>query len=338
MPFSVRHKSNQTKSASHSISKSLSSSRDIASQVFDDEDDGPSATEPKFPLRHQEFIEGRNYRKSKKPNEQFLPCDDEEIERLQINHLMFRSLFASPFFSPVGDLLKSGIRVLDVGAGPAWWLMDMAKEYPQSYFVGVDVMVYPISPPVNCHLKIHDISKGLPFPDNSFDFVTQHDALFRYCQKDWETILPEIIRVVKPGGYIEFVEPSGVVQDIGPNMSIWMMRLTVSLQTRSINLKIASQLQSMLEAFTEIELLESSHRSAPIGWYGKTGDIMLECMERLFDAIKPKLSEDWSMSPAKYDKMAQTASSECRDFRSWVNIHYAYARKQIPSLSSSLSS
>jgi hypothetical protein len=46
--------------------------------------------EPKFPTKQFEYIEGRNYRQTKKPSEQFLPCDDEEIERLQINQLLFK--------------------------------------------------------------------------------------------------------------------------------------------------------------------------------------------------------------------------------------------------------
>jgi hypothetical protein len=46
--------------------------------------------EPKFPIRKYDYVEGRNYRQSKNPNEQFLPCDDEEIERLQVNHLLFK--------------------------------------------------------------------------------------------------------------------------------------------------------------------------------------------------------------------------------------------------------
>jgi SAM-dependent methyltransferase len=205
----------------------------------------------------------------------------------------------------------------------------MAKEYPKSHFTGCDVMIYPINPPpTNCHFRVIDVAQGLPFADDSFDFVTQHDALLRYSQKDWEIVLPELIRVCKPGGYVEVIEPAGVVQDIGPNMSIWMMRLTVSLQTRDINMKIASQLQSMIKKIGGLQNIEASHRSAPIGWYGRNGDIMLECMERLFDAIKPKLCEDWSMSTAKYDKVVRTAASECRDFRSWLNIHYVFGQKK----------
>jgi ubiquinone/menaquinone biosynthesis C-methylase UbiE len=233
-------------------------------------------------------------------------------------------------------------------AGPGWWLIDMAKEYPKSHFTGSDVMIYPISPPpTNCHLRVIDISNGLPFLDNSFDFVTQHDTLFRYSQKDWEIVLPELVRVLKPGGYLELVEPGGAIQDCGPNMSIWMMRcklfvlsllvynpnpnpntVTVSLQTRNINLKIANQLQQMLENLDALENMEASHRSAPIGWYGRNGDIMLECIERLFDAVKNKICEDWSMTVPKYDKVIQSASAECRDFRSWLNIHYFYGKKK----------
>ncbi|KAK4520705.1 uncharacterized protein ATC70_006584 [Mucor velutinosus] len=322
MPFSaVRSKAtHHTKSLSNSVTKSVNS------KEKDDEDQG--IVEPKFPIKKFDYVEGRNYRQSKKPNDQFLPCDDEEIERLQVNHLLFKSLFITQYFSPVEAALRSGIKVLDVSAGPGWWLIDMAKEFPKSHFTGCDEMIYPINtPPTNCHFRVIDISKGLPFADNTFDFVTQHDALFRYSQKDWDTVLPELIRVLKPGGYVELVEPGGVIQDIGPNMSIWMMRLTVSLQTRDITLKIATQLEGMLESIGGLDKIEASHRSAPIGWYGRNGDIMLEAVERLFDAIKPKLCEDWSMSSSKYDKMVQTASSECRDFRSWLNIHYIFGRK-----------
>lgn len=235
--------------------------------------------------------------------------------------------------------------------------MGMAKDYPRSHFTGVDLMIYPItSPPKNCHFRVSDMSKGLPYPDNSFDFVAQHDALYRYSQADWDILLPEMIRVAKPGGYIELVENGGVFQDIGPNMSIWTMRrkafffikyiyisiihlclktlynyiytVAVSLQTRGINLKTASTLSSILDGYEQLDVIQASHRSTPVGWYGKTGDIALDSLDRLFYAVKPKVCEDWSMSPAKYDKVTKAASAECKDFRSWVNIHYLVAAKK----------
>ncbi|ORY93253.1 S-adenosyl-L-methionine-dependent methyltransferase [Syncephalastrum racemosum] len=239
-----------------------------------------------------------------------------------------RSLFGRIYFSPMEETLKRGARVLDVGAGPGLWIRDMAEQYPNSHFTGTDAMIYPIStPPKNCQLRIADAAEGLPFPDNTFDFVLQHDGLMRYTHSEWDMAIKELVRVLKPGGWIELVECSCALQDIGPNLSIWLMRLTVSLQSRNINVKMASQLNRYLEKAGSLENVEFSHRSVPIGWLGKLGDLMLECMERLFDSMKPRLCEDWSMSLSKYDKIVQAASKECREFKSWTNVHYAYGRK-----------
>ncbi|KAG0189419.1 hypothetical protein DFQ28_003402 [Apophysomyces sp. BC1034] len=173
----------------------------------------------------------------------------------------------------------------------------MAESYPSSHFTGIDNMIYPI-------------------------------RLYRLTRLEWETVINEMVRVTKPGGWLELMESSGEVHDIGPNLSIWLMRLTVSLQTRNILLKIAPQLPRMLEATNKVTDVQKSHRSVPIGWLGKAGDVMLECTERMFDSMKPRLCEDWSMSLAKYDKVVQAASKECRDFKSWTNVHYVSGRKK----------
>jgi ubiquinone/menaquinone biosynthesis C-methylase UbiE len=45
----------------------------------------------------------------------------------------------------------------------------------------------------------------LPFPDNTFDYVVQRNALYNYTKEEWDNIvIPEMIRVLKPGGWIEF--------------------------------------------------------------------------------------------------------------------------------------
>ncbi|KAI9263716.1 S-adenosyl-L-methionine-dependent methyltransferase [Sporodiniella umbellata] len=313
-PFSALSRNQQTKTSRSNKSNKEEWNEPVA--------------EPKFPIKQFEYIEGRNYRPSRGPQD-LLPCDDEEIERLQINHLLFKSLFIKPYFAPVTELMEKGIRVLSVSAGPGCWALDLARQFPKSHFTATDSVIYPISnPPANCHFRLSDTSTGLAFPDNTFDYVTQFDALFKYSRKDWTLMIQEIARVTKPGGYIELVENGGTMQDVGPNLSIWIMRLTVSLQTRNIDLKIASQLESMIMEQECLEHLESSHRSAPVGWYGKNGDIMLECLKRLLDSIKPKLCEDWSMSAGKYDKMAESITRECVDFKSWCNFHYTIARKK----------
>ncbi|KAI9316684.1 hypothetical protein BX666DRAFT_1858304 [Dichotomocladium elegans] len=224
--------------------------------------------DPKFPTSFYEHSTGRLFYKKSGNKSHFLPCDDEEIERKQINYYLFK-------------------------AGPGFWINDMAEAYPNSHFTGTDFIIFPI----------------------------------RY--DEWTTVINEIIRVTKPGGWIQLVEPGGLVQDIGPNLSIWLMRVTVSLQTRNIVMKIGAKIHEALEAHDDVEDVESGHRSFPIAWLGKLGDLGLEATERLIDSMKPRLCEDWSMLPAKYDKIMEAVAKECHEFGAWSNLHYAIGRKKI---------
>ncbi|KAF7720661.1 hypothetical protein EC973_006666 [Apophysomyces ossiformis] len=275
------------------------------------------APEPKFPIREYDYIEGRNYRQPNPNKNELLPCDDEEIERLEINHLCHKITFLD-----LEEQFKKGIRALDVGCGPGWWMREMAESYPSSHFTGVDNMIYPISnPPINCHFRIADASKGLPFPDNTFDYVSQRDRLWRLTRLEWDTVINEMIRVTKPGGWLEFSK-----------LTLLSSNFVLSPKFKYSGIKwrsIAPQLPRMLSATDKVTELQHSYRSIPIGWLGKAGDIMLECTERMFDSMKPRLCEDWSMGLAKYDKVVQAAAKECRDFKSWTNVHYVYCRKKL---------
>lgn len=82
---------------------------------------------------------------------------------------------------------------------------EMAMAYPASSFFGTDiadVFAFP-NAPANCTFQVADTLKGLPFPDNTFDFVFQrfHELCFR--KKEWPIVLEELKRVTKPGGWIE---------------------------------------------------------------------------------------------------------------------------------------
>ncbi|RIB05422.1 hypothetical protein C2G38_2280735 [Gigaspora rosea] len=61
------------------------------------------------------FIDGRRYHNVENIH-YFLPNDDQEIDRLQLQHYMMRYIWRSNFSSPVRDLLnEGGVHVLDVG-------------------------------------------------------------------------------------------------------------------------------------------------------------------------------------------------------------------------------
>jgi ubiquinone/menaquinone biosynthesis C-methylase UbiE len=93
--------------------------------------------------------------------------------------------------------------------GPAMWILEMASLYPKSKFTGVDIVpVYPLEiKPLNVEfLQINIIKHGLPYEDNTFDYVFCRLVNFSYTIKDWKIVISEMCRVCKIGGYVEFME------------------------------------------------------------------------------------------------------------------------------------
>ncbi|RIA99738.1 S-adenosyl-L-methionine-dependent methyltransferase [Glomus cerebriforme] len=92
--------------------------------------------------------------------------------------------------------------------GPGTWLLDLANTYEYSYFFGIDIKpVYPNEiKPGNLEFREADLFNGLPFSDNEFDFVHQESMSLIIETDQWSYVISELIRMTKPGGFIEFVE------------------------------------------------------------------------------------------------------------------------------------
>jgi SAM-dependent methyltransferase len=57
-------------------------------------------------------------------------------------HFALKALFGGDILEPARGLidLDDNCHVLDVGCGPGSWLLDLATSYPNSKFVGIDVV------------------------------------------------------------------------------------------------------------------------------------------------------------------------------------------------------
>ena len=84
------------------------------------------------------------------------------------------------------------------------WTLEMATDYGRSNFTGVDVApTYPtITKPCNVEFLQANIITGLPFADNTFDYIVCRSMLFAFTIKDWMIATREICRVCKVGGYM----------------------------------------------------------------------------------------------------------------------------------------
>ena len=57
------------------------------------------------------------------------------------------------------------------------------------------------------HVIAHNLLKGIPFNDNSFDFVYHSHVLEHFSKQDGEKLIYECFRVLKPGGVLRVAVP-----------------------------------------------------------------------------------------------------------------------------------
>ncbi|KAI8139798.1 S-adenosyl-L-methionine-dependent methyltransferase, partial [Fennellomyces sp. T-0311] len=133
-----------------------------------------------------------------------------EAERLVKQAQTIIQVKGGYFDAPVHDQLVKGIKVLDPGCGPGAWVLGMSKQYPQSIFCGVDIspVFEAASWPSNCQFTRHNLLAPMPFSDNSFDFIHQQFLTAAIPQKSWPKLVYELLRVLRPGGWIELTEIS----------------------------------------------------------------------------------------------------------------------------------
>jgi SAM-dependent methyltransferase len=65
------------------------------------------------------------------------------------------------------------------------------------------------------------VDDGLPFPDNHFDFVKQHLVTTSFTITSWKKVMTELVRVTKPGGFIQLLEIDYNTFNLGPKGKKW---------------------------------------------------------------------------------------------------------------------
>ena len=108
----------------------------------------------------------------------------------------------------ISEYLRDGITVADIGCGPGYYSMKIAKK-------GLNVKILSIDPNPDAiralseKIRKNGIKQITPIcesansinsiPDQSVDFILSH--LMLCCMSDHEGAMKETLRILKPGGY-----------------------------------------------------------------------------------------------------------------------------------------
>lgn len=225
------------------------------------------------------------------------------------------------------------------------FLQEMSTQFPRSIFIGIDIMEdYPKQvKPKNCHFrKCNAVGDQLPFPDNSIGFVFQRDLNWGLQASDWTRLIKEYHRVLKPGGWIELVEPDIETQQSAGKerilydkskatcaWAIWVKRFLISfsfplviniLSTRNQDPFVSRRLSSIL-ATSGFRRVESRFQSLPLGWSGHIGKAYAHCYKQQIQALKGLLGT------STIDDALPSVLEEWKEFHAYINWHSAVAQK-----------
>jgi len=94
----------------------------------------------------------------------------------------------------------------------------VASTYPKARIIGLDLNppIVPVTIQNNLIFKEQDIKQPWDIQDNSVDFLFQRDMNRVLLKADWDHILQEMYRVVRPGGVIEILECDLFHHNAGP--------------------------------------------------------------------------------------------------------------------------
>ncbi|CAG8616052.1 9001_t:CDS:2 [Paraglomus brasilianum] len=256
-----------------------------------------------------------------------LPNDVGEEDRLDMQHYILKHAFNGNFSAPVDQLLRRGGRVLDVCCGSGIWTLELAKEYPNSYFVGVDIapVVLTNEKPSNVEFVEYNVLDGLPFNSNTFDFVFSRALVSVYTREQWtELAIPEYARVIKPGGWVELAEWDGLVKSRVKCENVQRMNnaLASLLGSKGLTPSPGFEIQGFLEQSGLFTNIGHEERFVPVGPKGdKYAEMAIRNFRDVWCAMKFPFTAAMQVTGEHYDAIVEAAVNEFLDYgANWENM------------------
>ncbi|RIA96664.1 hypothetical protein C1645_815083 [Glomus cerebriforme] len=258
-----------------------------------------------------------------------------EPNELDSSHYVVQKLWDCDFKAPVKDILNAGnARVLDVATRKGTWVMQCAENFPWSNFTGVDV--FPVFPTVtniklmNATFLQSNILKKLLFCDNTFDFVHMQCLTLFFTDKELENkVLKELIRVCKPGGWIELVKLDCNHLNQGPTFKKISETVIGYLSAHDMQPIIGENLSRYLTQTGQVIDIKEEIKIMP--YHGNK--LSKSCREQLIDNIqtyKGIFTTYMGYSYEEWDETLKILKKEVNDYKTEGIMRRIYCKKIIP--------
>jgi hypothetical protein len=114
------------------------------------------------------------------------------------------------------------------------------------------------------------VLEGLPFEDNSFDFVHMRLLITAIPSTQWPAVVRELVRVATHSGWVELAE-CGVPQAGGPGlMGLWQSWIDFCAQ-RGVDFTLGHALGNMLNTAGQVNIQRRAIAFPMGAWGGRLG-------------------------------------------------------------------
>jgi SAM-dependent methyltransferase len=176
-----------------------------------------------------------------------------------------------------------------------------------------------------------NILQGLPFPDGQFDYVHQRLLVAGIPTVQWPEVIRELIRVTRPGGWVELLEVGITIKNAGPATTRLLTWMAEQSRERGVDPSMVSRLGDLLVQ-AGLHAVETHHIPAPLGaWAGHVGLMLKTDVLRAFDAVKGIYCAQTRMHPEQFDSWVQEATQEWEQRQASYLFHAFYGKRALNS-------
>jgi len=253
------------------------------------------------------------------------PRHTSDVDRLDVQHHALRETFGANYLAPIERV----DRALDVGCGTGQWSFELCRRFPNALVVGLDLVPSKPDRPSGYRWVRTNLLTGLPLAGDRFDFVYQRLLVVGVPIARWQPLVDDLVRVTRPGGWVELVEPVVGVIDPGP--------ATERLVGLSLQLAGAAGLDTTDVVYRSLDsylrragLAEVVRRqiSTPIGrWGGRVGSFMATDLRVALTRMSEVLRNRLGVPADECNRLVQQAHDETDRLRMSFNFAVAFGRK-----------
>jgi SAM-dependent methyltransferase len=255
-----------------------------------------------------------------------LPKDEEEDVRLNFQHHALFHALGNHFVAPISPPLPM---ILDMGTGTGVWAAEIARMFPASVVVGIDLSATSFKEPVpeNCLLRIGNVLIGLPFPDAFFSYVHQRLLVAGITAENWPRAIHELVRVTRPNGWLELVEIDNQMQNAGPATAKVQAFMEAVGKSLGFDGEVIRHLGDLLiqEGLHHVEMQPIP---IPVGeWAGRVGGMLKRDLLAATNALKGRYCQQAGIDSTEFEQMVNAMAAEWEIWHPSCTFYAAYGKR-----------